>query len=409
MSTYSTPAQIDAFVENLGVNPMAVCDMDGNVMIGFTFTGDTPCRLGPQDDPQVQSIPFGTSQRAIAAMVADGTYTRTIFADKAMDVRLAPELVSLLNAELEKNNPFALAFLTSRSFDDAVTLLKESGVRHIERLALVADSGATLQLNGERVSVRPLSEEERTYINGLNQLAPAWQAEIEQIVEAQGFTGITCPALRVEHKAIASNIHYREILTVTGQDEGSALDVAIARHLKSRMQYYVAEGPVEDDGKLTFKTLDGPATVEMKLASIHKGHGLEALIRAAQASVTPPSAVVFTGDDVAKGNGTPGTDYFAMAEADRLAVEYGVPVYTVHTQHPVGTRFDGTEPDQDKSAARLQSMYPQPRIDLTVPHPEAMARVVLRMHGRDTQPVPAIPTGPAEGQTSGLILAPASP
>lgn len=380
MSSYSTQDQIDALLRDLGPDPMTVCDMDGNVMLGFNFTGDTPCRLAGTDNPAVQSIPFGTSQRAIAAMVKEGIYQQAIFADKAMDVRLPPPLVGLLNAALHANQPFKFPFLTSRSFDDAVKLLQESGVQHIERAAIVADSGATLQLNGEKISVRPLSDTERAYINGLDQLTQTLQTEIEEIIAAQGFD-VDCPPLRVEHKAIASNIHYREILTATGQGEGSALDVALATHLKSRLNGYILAGPQDDAGKPTFKTLDGPATVEMKLASITKAHGLEALIKAALESSTPPSAVVFTGDDVAKGNGTPGTDYYAMVEADRLSVAYGIPVYTIHTHHPVGTMLDGTTPDPEKSPGKLLPSYAQPRIDLSVPTPVALGSLILRAHG----------------------------
>lgn len=377
MTNYSTPAAIQRFIDDLGDSPLFVCDMDGNVMAGYSLSADNMrLPLTARDDPQRQSIPFGTPPAVIEAMTRIGQLKNGIFAGKAMDARLPPALVDFVNDCRDEKAPFRLAFLTSRGADDARTLLIESGVKDIDAVTLVADSGATLSINGERTQARALTAIEKDFLQNVDRVAENLQAEVEAIVARTLGSAAGCPGLVVEHKGIASNIHYREILKHFGQSDNSPLDKAIGAHLKSALEDYI------ERGASSFKTLDGPATVEVKVADINKGHGLSAIVAAALAAGHRPSAVVFTGDDVANGNGTPGTDYFAMAEARNLGHKFGIPFHNVHTHHPVDNDPDGTVPDENKSPDTLSAKFPKPPIDLVVPSPSALARIILAANGR---------------------------
>ena len=248
---------------------------------------------------------------------------------------------------------------------------------HPEQVTLVADSGATFYLNGAKREVRRLSEAEKEFLGRIDERADALKVKVQVILTELGFNRATCPDLYIEPKAIAKNVHYREVLIAYDQPDGSELDQRISAVVKAELQKLIQDGPQEIDGSLTFKTLDGPATVEVKVASVNKGHGLQAIIEAAAQSHTPPTAVIFTGDDLSKGNGTPGTDYFAMVRAPYLAELYGIPIYTIHTHHPERGKLDGTDPDERISIATLSEQYPAPNIDLRVPTPTALAEVIL--------------------------------
>ena len=387
MTKYSTPPEIASFVRDLGGKPLFVCDMDGNVMTGFNLDNQMALPLTGKDDPSRQTIPFGTEQFSLAALVDMGFLKTGIFAEKAMDCRLPKPLVDFLNDNTDQ--PFKLAFLTSRGADDARTLLRESGVKNLDKVTLVADSGASLFINGKVSHARVLSPEEKKFLDHVGTIAQNMQGDVERIVEAELGSSEACPKLLVEPKGIATNIHYREILAHFGQADNSPLDKAIGNFLKSKLDDYVANGVQNEQGAPVFKTLDGPATVEVKVTDINKGHGLSSIVEAALESGHRPSAVIFTGDDVAKGNGTPGTDYYAMAEAKSLAMKFGIPFRNIHTHHPVGNDLNGTVPDENKSPDTLSAKFPKPPIDLVVPTPVALTNIILFANGRAQPSAPA--------------------
>lgn len=377
MTVYATAAERHAFIRGLGDNPMFVFDLDGNVVSGFSLVEGQALLLSPGDDPANRAIPSGTGWNEIQALVAAGIVRPTLFARKAMDVRLPPDLVALINDCIAADRPFRLAGLTSRSSEDALNIFAESGVRRPDLATLVADSGGTMRVRGVRHDVYCLTGEDTAFLQDIADDRLTLQAIVMATVDALGFRARLCPPLYFERKNIAANIHYREILDAYGQGEGSALDRALGTVLKSAFDGRVAAGPSNAGGAPVFKTLDGPATVEIKVAEVNKGHGLEALLRAALESRWPPSAVGFSGDDICKGNGNPGTDYFAMIRSRALFETYGVPVYNVHTHHPVGATLDGTVPDPAKAPGRLLEAYDRPVIDLVVPNPAANVALVI--------------------------------
>lgn len=387
MTNYSTPTEINCFVRDIGGKPLFVCDMDGNVMTGYNMADQMALPLTGKDDPARQAIPFGTGQFSLDVLVKTGYMKTGIFAEKAMDCRLPESLVDFLNDNPDA--PFKLAFLTSRGADDARKLLSESGVNDLDKVTLVADSGASLFINGKASQARILSGQEKQFLHNVGTIAQDVQGEVERIVEQELGSSKGCPKMFVEHKGIATNIHYREILSHFGQVDNSPLDKAIGAFLKGKLDTYVADGVQNEQGAPVFKTLDGPATVEVKVTDINKGHGLSAIVEAALASGHRPSAVIFTGDDVAKGNGTPGTDYYAMAEAKTLAHKFGIPFRNIHTHHPVGNDLHGTVPDENKSPDTLSAKFPKPPIDIVVPTPLALANIILTANGRETAPPPA--------------------
>lgn len=383
MAGYSSYSDIAAFLKTIGNAPLFVCDMDGNVMTGYTLKADdAPLALKESEDPQRQTIPYGTPVSVLNDLVKQGVYETGIFADKAMDARLPAPLVDLVNHGIETDQPFRIAFLTSRGADDARRLLVESGISNVDAVTLVADSGATLYIQGEKTEVRKLNDEERTFLANLNVLSGRYQKDVEAIVAAKLGSSEGCPKLFIEHKGIATNIHYREILSHFGQPDNSDLDKAIGAYLKEQLNAYVAIGPEDFSAGNVFKTLDGPATVEVKIASVNKGHGLAAISEAVLKSDTKPTAIVFTGDDVAKGNGTPGTDYYAMVEARNFSAKYNVPFFNIHTHHPVGNDVHGALPDPNKAPGTLSAAFNKPDIALVVPTPSALMDIILKGHGR---------------------------
>jgi hypothetical protein len=77
------------------------------------------------------------------------------------------------------------------------------------------------------------------------------------------------------------------------------------------------------------------------------------------------------------GKATPGTDYFAMIRAEELTEKYGIPVFNIHTHHPIGGDMRSRIAEPNKSPANLAPEYPQPRIDLVVPTPNKMSNVIV--------------------------------
>lgn len=389
MTVYSSADEISAFLEEIGDMPLFVCDMDGNVMVGYNLVEGavSPLIPGEGDDPKSQSVPFGTPLQEIEDLVREGVYEKGIFAKKPMDVRLPRPLVDLVNESIEAGEPFKIAFLTSRVLTDARKLLHESGVRNVDKVTLVADSGATLFLNGEKKEVRTLSSEEKLHLRQVGDIALSLRPAIETVARDHGFDlSEPVPDLYVEHKGIATNIHYREILDRFGQGESSFFDKAVGRHIKAALQAHADAGPqvekTEGAFSPVFKTLDGPATVEIKIAEVNKGHGLAAISEAALASDRPLSSIVFTGDDVAKGD-SPGTDYYAMAQARVLAMRFGIPFYNIHTHHPVDNNMSGVDPDPRKAPSGLSAAFNKPDIDLTVATPADLQAIILRAHKKE--------------------------
>lgn len=383
MTSYSSYSDIAEFLTKIGDAPLFVCDLDGNVMTGYTLRADAvPLSLQKGDEPKCQTIPFGTSAEILGGLVKQGVYETGIFAEKSMDARLPAPLVDLVNQGIETNQPFRIAFLTSRGADDARRLLVESGVGDVDAVTLVADSGATLYIRGQKTEARTLNDGEKNFLSNIDDLAAYWQKDVQALVAVTLGTAKGCPKLFVEHKGIAANIHYREILSHFGQPDNSGLDKAIGEHLKERLDVYARLWPKDLNGESVFKTLDGPATVEVKVASMHKGHGLAAIVEEALKSGVRPSAIVFAGDDVAKGNGLPGTDYYAMAQARNFSAKYKVPFLNVHTHHPIGNDVNGDRPDPDKSPGTLSAAFNKPDIDLVVPTPFALTDIILRAYSR---------------------------
>ncbi|PZO88008.1 MAG: hypothetical protein DI626_02720 [Micavibrio aeruginosavorus] len=397
MTVYSSADRISAFLKEIGDAPLFVCDMDGNVMTGYNLVEGavSPFVLAAGDDPKSQSIPFGTPLQELESLVSAGIFEKGIFANKAMDVRLPQPLVDLVNQGVEAGEPFKIAFLTSRGSADARKLLQESGVENVDQVTLVADSGATLFLNGERKDVRTLSSGEKLHLQRVEDIGLYLRPEIESIARDHGFDlSEPVPELYVEHKGVATNIHYREILDHFGQAENSSFDKAVGERIKAALQAHAGAGPRVEKAKgefsPVFKTLDGPATVEIKIADVNKGHGLAAIAEAALGDKRPPSSIVFTGDDVAKGD-SPGTDYYAMAQARVLAVRFGIPFFNIHTHHPVDNNMSGVYPDPRKSPSGLSAAFNKPDIDLTVATPVDLQSIILRAHKKEDVEITSSP------------------
>lgn len=391
MSRYSTPAEISAFRAGLGARPMIVNDVDGNVARGYKLSPGRTLELGPEDDPDNQSIPFGTSQAELQELVDNGTVYVDLFASKAMDVRLAPELVAAVNENTRAGRPLDLAFLTSRGSEHVLTVFRESGVLAPERATLVADSGNRLYYKGEPSDIRSLSRDEQNFLLLISDMKQAITDAMKDEVSGLGLDAGSMPQPYIEQKGTATNVHWRAILDHYGQAEGSALDVRIGTVMKEGLTRYLEQrGPKEGDGSPVFKILAAPASTEVKLAGVNKGHGLEALIKKAMELPEDqrPTAVVFTGDDVCKEDGSPGTDYFAMIEADRLQEKYGIPVFNIHTHHPEGG-INGVSPDPKKDSQNLaKAGYDVPRIDLVVPTPQRLVEFIVSVRNTPSAPLP---------------------
>ncbi len=376
---YSTLEEINFFKEKVlsgtttKSRPMFVLDMDGNFAIGYNVTekgkteGANLLQLKSSENSENQAIPFGSD---IQALLNKGYVEPAIFAAKAMDVRIHPEMARLMNeiaADPDPNRKFDIAILTSRSSDALLKVLQESGIHNPEKLTLVADSGANISVGGEKHNVRSLSTQEQGFLDGID-IQPL-ETKVNALLKEQGFDPKKRPSLFLEEKGIAKNIHYRAILEYYNQPEGSVLAKAIGSFIKAEMDKYIMEqGPKEND-KPVFKTLGGPATVEVKVASVDKGKGLEAIVKEAEAIGYRPSSVVFSGDDAS------GTDGPAFKESPKLQQQYGIPFYTMHAQHPEGNKLGGTDPKPDPKKSAPEGINP----DIILPDPLAVAKLVAEI------------------------------
>src|SRR4029079_14934254 len=90
----------------------------------------------------------------------------SIFATKTMDVRLRPEYVAQLDANIENGDYFSQSFLTSRSMEDTRWIMEKSGVKHADLLTIGADSGGTRRIKGVETRA-PLSKEEASFLKSI--------------------------------------------------------------------------------------------------------------------------------------------------------------------------------------------------------------------------------------------------
>lgn len=380
--SYSTPQDIRGFCDTLlaGVTarrkPMFVLDMDGNILIGHNLKQDVS--LGKTLDSARRDIPEGLDMQQL---LQDGLVEQALFANKPMDARLPKELVARLNQLQQKGVDFSLTILTSRSEADALQILRDSGVTHPERHTMISDSGAVLRCRGERKPVRELDSAEQGFLDGLSDLHSNLEAAIDEKISQLGMDSAKRPPLRFEPKGIACNIHFREVLSYYGAGEDSALAHELSDVIGGQLQAYIAAHSPSKQDVSSFKLLHGPATLEVKLADIHKGHGLQAVVDAALQAGEKPSAIIFGGDDLclrdAKGAFRPGTDYYAFKAAADVEKQTGIPVRTIHTLHPADATLHGTTPD---AARTPPADYPQ--ADISVSSPLVLGELVENVLSR---------------------------
>lgn len=382
MMHYSESTQKEAFIAALeaGVTPsrrpLFVLDLDGNALIGYNLTGDT--RLLAAPDPK-RNIPAGAD---IAALEREGLIAPALFAQKPLDARLPQNLTQQLNRLMAANRPYELAVLTSRSETDALQVLRDSGVQQPENVTLIADSGAVMRVDGQRRSIRVLSAEERAFLGGLDALKQELEPQIDALLLQHGLSAEGRPSLVLEEKGIASNLHFRSILNYYGLADSSAPSQDMTSLLERELEGYLHDhSPIAARGGRAFKMLHGPATAELKLADVDKGHGLHALTNHVLQTGAKPSAIVFAGDDVCNhgkdGSVSPGTDYFAFAALPEVQKRTGISSVALHVQHPQDETLDGEVPSPTKAVAAMAAPYDKaPLPVLTLRSPRELSEVV---------------------------------
>lgn len=392
--TYSSREDIAGFVENLvygvkgdlrknGVSPhhrpMLVLDMDGNIAIGHNLKDGVELTLAEGDDPKTQNLP---STIPASTLVAEGKVEEAIFSLKALDTRLPETLVKTINQAEADNRPFDIVLLTSRSSKDALKVLELSGVNHPEKMTVVADSGAILQVNGEKKQVRSLSAQEGQLLDGMEStdVERGLEAEVNEVLTRFHLEAAERPALFIERKGTACNVHYNRILKHYGQEEGSQLDEALAHAIKGTVEKIVDDAFKAKGEAKTLMTMEGPATIELKVTGVDKGKGLEAVIETVLEKGYIPSAVVFAGDDICKratdGTVSHGTDFAAFKAAPSLQEKTGIPFHTVHTLHPESGRLTDEHP---KPSSAKQASHAGIEADLVLPQPKATAALVVEI------------------------------
>lgn len=352
---YSTDTQQQDFIQALESDvtptrrPLFVLDLDGNAVLGYNLKTPPATNSNPQRDLAPDAD--------IEALQQQGVVSASLFAKKPLDSRLPKNLVTQLNRLNAQGRPFSLAVLTSRSERDALHLLRDSGVTAPENVTLIADSGAVMRVDGERVAVREPSATEQSALDGLRDLKATLENSVDSVLQQHHVPTQGRPALVVEEKGIASNLHFRALLDHCSVGDDSPLAQDITEALQNRLAEYLQ---MQDSGA-SFKLLHGPATLEMKLADIHKGHGLHALANAALDADCTPSAIVFAGDDVCNhnkhGHASPGTDYFAFAALQEIEAETGIPCQGIHTHHAVDGSLHGTQPNPQKAIMPMAAPY----------------------------------------------------
>ena len=390
---YSTYNQISDFKSKLGEAPLFVCDMDGNIMSGYSLPeGAEPnVSLFPGGiKPGNQDIPFTYLPEELDYFVPNQQILRGIFAGNTMDVRIPKKLVDIINESNANGQPFRLALLTSRKIEEAIQILKASGVKEPEKVTLVGDSGATIQINGELKNARPLSKQEQGvkesietvvnsagFVDGMNEIMATYLDEFEPPY--------------IEVKNIAVNVHYRKVveqLEAAGrEDDASSLDKALSTYVNETLESIV-EGT-------SFELRTGAMTVETIIKDTNKGHGLEAIVQAAVDGGHQPSEVIFSGDDICNykngGYGT-GTDYYAMAAAPVLQRQFGIPFLNTHTHHPENEKSPYPRPKHESDPSNLPVEFPAPKVDLRLPYPWHNAQMISEVLN-PKQPKPEIVVG----------------
>lgn len=377
---YSTQTEIQEFKDGLGENPLFVCDMDGNITQAYSLpkTAEPNMHLFENGaNPANQNIPFNYCAQELDYLVEADQLSKSIFAGATMDVRLPGNLVRLLNHYNETGQPFRLTLLTSRKIKEALQILRASGVHQPEKVTLVADSGATLQINGKYQNARPLSEEEQGIKKSLIEKVSSeeFAQKIKEIISEHVALNELPPELLettpyIEVKNIAVNVHYRQIIEFL-DNKGRAYDAAA---LDKKLGSFVHHALNDIVAGTSFSLRAGSLTVETILEDINKGHGLETIVQAAVDAGHIPSSVTFSGDDVChsqNGGFKPGTDYYAMIAAPALQEKFGIEFYNVHTHHPEEKTSlqRGLFPKQDNDPTHLPNNYPKPDIKLKIAFP----------------------------------------
>ena len=402
-AAYSSLSDMTVFLEKIGNNPLFVNDLDGNIMNAFALAPGSLLPLTTTDNPRLQAIPFGMSSQEIEHLVEKRVLKRAIFAERNMDVRLPQCLVHIVNNSIAIGAPGPLAFLTSRGDGDALKLFAESGVHYPECATLATDSGATLNLHGERLIIRGLKPSEQDYLASIPQKHQSeLDAIVRQTLSGYEFDADRAPPVTFEMKDTAIGIHYRNVLSAYGQKDGSRLDLALGEALKPLIEKLTQNGPGDEHGRPVFKFLDAAASVEIKMVGADKGDGLRAIVDNVIGGGQDYSSVVFCGDDVCK-NGRPGTDYDAMIMAEKLQEEYAINVFNIHTHHPVidpDRRIEqgaprqarsNLVPDPARTPDNLGIGYEKPRIDLRVPSPLMLVGLIMQAVQAPLLPSPRTP------------------
>lgn len=373
--SYSTETDIQSVLNNLhpsGTNetrPIAVLDMDGNINIGYVLNEGKVLLLNEEDDPETQTIPSGYDAEEL---VEQGLARRTLFAAKSNDARIAPELVAKINEQHEQGDYLSICFLTSRRYADVEFILRESGINHPEKMTLVADSGNLLHINGEIRHVKELTQEETAFIYGVeSDLGPRLNQEVKDILREEGLNVNGASNLFIEPKGTAINLHYRGLFETLGLSENDGIGQKIVMHLQTELQNYMGKVPQERDGTSVFKLGPGPMTFEIKLASITKATGMQAIVEEIQNAGRNPDRIIFAGDDCAQKPGIDsyGTDHSAMEWVNANLGSRGV---VIHTHHPLNNEFQGEVADPAKRAPSGL------KIDLTSRSPMQTANFVVR-------------------------------
>jgi hypothetical protein len=379
MSVYTSKADIRKAINAIagtagdGKRPLIVLDLDGNILVGYNTEWNKPLQPGLPDN---QNIPFDAD---IDALMQEGKITPALFADRGMDVRLPANLVKVLNELGVKGRPFDVAILTSRNLEAAEAILRASGVRHPEKIAFFADSGATAYVNGERVDNVTLADKEKDFLGGMLDQRAVLEEAINREIRQAGLDPAGRPRLFLEEKNIATTIHYREILSHYGQGEGSELDEKLGHAIQGVMQAYLERSPLNADGKKIFQLLDAPTALEIKFGAMDKGVGLKNIVELARKNGVEPSALVYAGDDICKQLGekvVPGTDYHAFVSGPRIAEELGIPFYGIHTLHPADKSLPPIDANPQKTMPDPNKML-RPMTDHDAHPIEAKAEITI--------------------------------
>lgn len=457
---YSTEEEKQAFLENTAnARTLVIADMDGNFPSGLNLTDKGKTLLASNDAAALKKAGFNPDrtipniegfdpvkdkeylEKNISILptddwqkLAEGGYLeRKVFAKCGMDVRLSPESVATINKAIDTNAQFTFAGLTSRPYREIMYILKTSGVKDPKKLTLVADSGNTVQANGEIKTIVTFNEKEAAYLDaGVQNICDDVNREIETWPEliaqrdtqkaAKGDKYVYEP-LTVQKKGdIARNIHFRKTLEDSlGIEETNPLAERIAHLVKEKLSElaYAEAAPKELDksGKQVdvLTVIPGQATFEIKPTRVTKAGGVLEIMEAAKTHHAVPEKVIFTGDDMFAWNKTPdgklipnlerfGTDYPAamlvkgqeipgLYDAGELKKRFPeVEGFVMYTHHPLREVLEPATTEQEKQDSITQNPAkaipegqplhpgtPGTGIDLIHPTPPANANFITQI------------------------------